>query len=123
AARRLRDLMLASGKLDQLIQNLTHAAQNTKDKQRSAALWIHVAELLADKKLDTAGGIAALLRITREQPNHQQALARLGDLYVRDGQWNLAVETLNKLLALQPGEAEVVRVHLILAAVYDERLK
>ncbi|HEY6723931.1 MAG TPA: tetratricopeptide repeat protein, partial [Polyangiaceae bacterium] len=123
AARRLRDLMLAGGKLDELIQNLTHAAQNTKDKQRSAALWIHVAELLADKKHDAAGGIAALTRITRDQPNHQQALGRLGDLYVRDGQWNLAVETLSKLLALQPGETEVVRIHLELAAVYDERLK
>ncbi|HEU5076405.1 MAG TPA: tetratricopeptide repeat protein, partial [Polyangiaceae bacterium] len=123
AARRLRDLMLAGGKLDELIQNLTHAAQNTKDKQRSAALWIHVAELLADKKHDTAGGIAALLRITREQPNHQQALGKLGDFYLRDQQWPLAVETLGKLLALQPGEAEVVRIHLALASVYDERLK
>ena len=60
-----------------LIQNLTHAAQSTKDKQRSAALWMHVAELLADKKHDTAGGIAALSRVTRPRYSRRRSRNKL----------------------------------------------
>ncbi len=122
AARRLRDLMLSGGKLEDLISDLTHAAQSTTDLERSASLWIHVSELMAERKHDLGGAISSLLRVTKQQPNHRAALSKLADLYARDKQWSQAADTLGKVLSLEPGPEQAVDVNQRLAQILDEHL-
>jgi tetratricopeptide (TPR) repeat protein len=122
AARRLRELMLVGGNIDDLISSLSHAAKSTKDSERSVALWIHVAELLAEQKHDLAAAIAALGRVTKQQPNHRVALNRLAELYARDRQWAQSAECLTKVISLSPGDTQLIETNLRLAEVLDERL-
>lgn len=122
AAQKLRELLLARKQIDRLLGSLTHAAQNAKNPEGRAAIWIQVAELLADKKNDVGAGLAALKRVQQQQPNHVQACLMLGDLYARDGQWQKALEQYETVLKQKPGPELVIEANLRLAPIADEQL-
>lgn len=122
AAGRLRELSLASGRLDELVATLTHAAQSATSPERSASLWIRVADLMSDKKGDLAAAITALNRVLQKLPNHKQTLMKLADLYARDKQWAQAVEHFKKVLALRPERETALSANLRVAQILDEHL-
>ena len=67
--------------------------------------------------------LASLQRALGNLPGHVAILTKLSELYVRDGQWNQAVDRLTQIVS-QAGAPEAARLdaHARLAAILDERL-
>jgi tetratricopeptide (TPR) repeat protein len=123
AAMKLRELLLARGDVERLLAALTRAAQHATAPESMAMLWVHVAELLADKKNDVPAGLVALKRVEQRLPNHVPMLLKSAELYVRDGQWTEAVGRLDRVLAEKPEPELRVEANLRRAAVLDAHLR
>ncbi|WP_434415255.1 tetratricopeptide repeat protein [Nannocystis pusilla] len=95
-------LMLEQG--TRLLEKLSQAAAAARGAERSAALWLRIAELYADELGNLAGGISVLRRVLRDRPRHVPMLLFLADLYNRNAQWGDAAEIYGEILqvASQP---------------------
>jgi cellulose synthase operon protein C len=120
ALERLTELRLQRQQVDTLVQELSSAAGQAKSKERSAALWIRVARILADIRKDVAGAIGALSRVTQSQPTNVEAWLEIGDLYVRDGQLQVAVERYRKVLDAQASPEQLTAARLAMGTLYVE---
>jgi tetratricopeptide (TPR) repeat protein len=122
AAERLRELLLVRGDVDRLLSGLTQAARTATQKERGAALWVNVAELLADKKQDVPAALVALRRVAEDMPGHVPMLMKLAELYAREGQWAEAVDRLKRVIAEKPAPDLLIEAHLRLSSILDEHL-
>ncbi|HEY5960025.1 MAG TPA: tetratricopeptide repeat protein, partial [Polyangiaceae bacterium] len=120
ALERLIELRLQHQQVDVLVQELSSAAGQVKTKERSAKLWIRVAHLLSDVKHDIASAIGALGRVTQSQPNNVEAWLETGDLFVRDGQLQAAVERYRKVLDVHPTPEQLLMARLAIGTLYVE---
>ncbi len=121
-ASELERLLLALDKVDRLFDILCQAAQWATDLERRAALWIRVANLLAEKKNDLPAGLSALHRVIDEQPGHVGALMQLGLFYSRDRQWAEAVDRFGQVLAQSPAKDVKIAAHSELARILQDHL-
>lgn len=122
AARVLHDLLSVRSEFEELCSILSTAAQAASTSDARAEHWIAVAKIYADELGDLPAAIAALGRLEKEGVKNLAGTLELGELYVRDRQWKLAVLKLNQALALGPKGAVLVSVHLRLAEIYHEHL-
>lgn len=120
ALERLTELRLAHHQVDTLVQELSNAAGQARSKERSTVLWIRVAHVLADIRHDVAGAIGALSRVTQSQPNNVEAWLEIGDLYVRDGQLQAAVERYRKVLEAHASPEQLMLARLAMGTLYVE---
>ncbi len=120
ALERLTELRLQHHQVDTLVQELSSAAGQAKSKERSAVLWIRVANILADIRHDVAGAIGALSRVTQAQPNNVEAWLEIGDLYVRDGQLQAAVERYRKVLDAHASPEQLMLARLAMGTLFVE---
>ncbi|HMA93064.1 MAG TPA: tetratricopeptide repeat protein [Polyangiaceae bacterium] len=120
ALERLTDLRLQQQQVDLLVEELANAAGQAKSKDRSATLWIRIAHVLADIKGDVAGAIGALSRVTQSQPNNVEAWLEIGDLYVRDGQLQAAVERYKKVLDAHATPEQLLQARLAIGTLFVE---
>lgn len=120
ALGRLTELRLQHQQVDVLVQELSNAAGQVKSKERSAVLWMQVAHILADVKQDVAGAIGALSRVTQSQPNNVEAWLEIGDLYVRDGQLQAAVERYRKVLEAHASPEQLLQARLAIGTLHVE---
>lgn len=120
ALERLTELRLQQHEVDTLVQELSNAAGQAKSKERAAVLWIRVAHVLADIRNDVAGAIGALSRVTQSQPNNVEAWLEIGDLYVRDGQLQAAVERYRKVLEAHASPEQLMLARLAMGTLYVE---
>jgi cellulose synthase operon protein C len=122
ALGRLCELRLQHRQIDRLVQELSNAAGQAKSRERAAVLWIRVAQILADIKRDVAGAIGALGRVAQSQPNNVGVWLELGDLYVRDGQLQAAVERYRKVIDPQaaPTAEQLLAARLAIGTLYVE---
>ena len=120
---RLRELLLAEGQVDRLLDALTKAAEVAKNAERRADLWVLVADLHATYKRDVAAGLAALKRVTRQQPSCVPALMKLAELYAGDLQWENAANTFGEVIAQNPPQAVMIDASLKLVPILDQHLK
>jgi tetratricopeptide (TPR) repeat protein len=117
---RLIELRLQHQQVDTLVQELSNAAGQVKTKERSARLWIRVAHILADVKHDVASAIGALGRVTQTQPNNVEAWLEMGDLFVRDGQLQAAVDRYRKVLDAHPTPEQTLVARLAMGTLFVE---
>lgn len=122
AAAELRRILLGRREVDRLFDTLCQAAQWAQDRERMAALWLDVSELLADHKHDVPAGIAALHRTLESLPGHVPTLMRLAELYSRDKQWAEAVDRLKQALSQSPSVEVEVLAHLMLSRILKDEL-
>ncbi len=122
AAEQLLRMTLVLGQPDRAIDALVQAAQHATLPPRIGALWAGVASVFADHKQDVPAALAALHRAVERLPGDVPTLLALSDLYVRDGQSAEAVDRLKQVLAQSPSRETMIRAHLALAAILDERL-
>ena len=122
AARSLRELMLMAGRIQELVDSLTHAAQSAQSKERSGVLWGQVADLQAEKLKDLPAAVATLHRVAKLMPSHQPTLMKLADLYAADSQWAPAVEVLRRALPVASKAQDQAAAQLRLAIILHERL-
>jgi tetratricopeptide (TPR) repeat protein len=122
AADRLVPLMIRLGQVSRLADLLSRAAGAARNPERTAALWLTVAELHADHLDNLPGAISSLNRVLKAAPNHIATLRNLASLYGRDNQWSEAVNLLSRVVQLAPDRGALRDAHLELAGIWDERL-
>ncbi|MDW8362028.1 MAG: tetratricopeptide repeat protein [Myxococcales bacterium] len=122
AATLLDELLSATGSWDRLADRLARAAASATTTERSAALWLRVAEIQAGPLGNVPAAIASLHRLVRAVPHHVPALARLAELYVQDGQWNEAASLLGRVVQLSQDRGTLRDAHLRLASIWEQRL-
>lgn len=122
AAARLGELLDANGQGERLLSVLTQAAGSAKKPPRTAALWIQIAELQANRRGDLPAALAALSRAEKLAPADVSTLMKLAEFHARDGQWELSAERLRQALAAQPERELSELANLRLAAILDEHL-
>jgi cellulose synthase operon protein C len=122
AAGKLFELLVARGAVDDLISQLTNAANSASVPSRIAALWSMVSDLYAARKNDVPAALAALHRAQSLAPGHAGTLIKLAELYSADRQWAEAVDRLKQALAHATSDEMRVDVQLRLAAILQDEL-
>lgn len=120
ALERLSELRLHQNQVDLLVQELANAAGQAKSKDRGSVLWIRIAHILADIKVDVAGAIGALSRVTQTQPGNVEVWLEIGDLYVRDGQLQAAVDSYKKVLDAHAKPEQLLQARLAMGTLFVE---
>lgn len=120
ALERLSELRLHQNQVDLLVQELAAAAGQAKSKERGSVLWIRIAHILADIKGDVAGAIGALTRVTQSQPNNVEVWLEVGDLYVRDGQLQAAVDSYKRVLDAHAKPEQLLQARLAMGTLFVE---
>ena len=122
AARALSDLLREDGQIDRLITLLSRAAGAAQDGSRVSSLWRVVARLYADEKRDIGAALAALDRLLEMHPNDPSTLRLLGDMYVRNRQWNEAAVAYQRAIGQNPRPEQRLLIELALGRLYAKQL-
>jgi len=122
AATSLVTLLGAEGQFEQLIQILTHSAQNALLPERRAELRIEIAKIQVQELHDPGAAIASAQRAVKERPNYPRGLLTLANLYSGVRQWREAVRWLRAALEANPPAALGVWARLELARILTDNL-
>ncbi|HVZ36743.1 MAG TPA: tetratricopeptide repeat protein, partial [Polyangiaceae bacterium] len=122
AAGSLVTMLGAEGQFEQLIQILTHAAQNALQPERRADLRIDIAKVQVQDLHDPGAAIASAQRAVKERPNYPRALLTLANLYSGVRQWREAVRWLRQALESNPPAALANWAKLELARILTDNL-
>ncbi len=122
AANSLVTLLSADGLFEQLIQILTHAAQNALLPERRAELRIEIAKIQVQELHDPGAAIASAQRAVKERPNYPRGLLTLANLYSGVRQWREAVRWLRQALEASPPPALATWARLELARILTDNL-
>lgn len=121
-AAALFELLSARKQYDELLKVLTAAAQACTEPEPMAEHWICVAKILADQQEDVPAAIAALRRLEAAHIKNLPATLELAELYLRDRQYQHAVEQLTLAQARGPSPSQAMSIHLRLAEIFHEKL-
>ncbi|MBZ5713112.1 tetratricopeptide repeat protein [Nannocystis pusilla] len=113
-------LMLEQG--TRLLEKLSQAAAAARGAERSAALWLRIAELYADELGNLAGGISVLRRVLRDRPRHVPMLLFLADLYNRNAQWGDAAEIYGEILQVASSPEALFTANRNLAGLLSDHI-
>jgi len=122
AGTSLVTLLGAEGQFEQLIQILTHAAQNALQPERRAELRIEIAKIQVQELHDPGAAIASAQRAVKERPNYPRGLLTLANLYAGVRQWREAVRWLRQALEANPPAALAIWARLELARILTDNL-
>ena len=122
AATSLVTLLGAEGQFEQLIQILTHSAQNALQPERRAELRIEIAKIQVQELHDPGAAIASAQRAVKERPNYPRGLLTLANLYTGVRQWREAVRWLRAALEANPTPALATWARLELARILTDNL-
>jgi tetratricopeptide (TPR) repeat protein len=122
AANNLVTLLSGERQFEQLLQILTHAAQNALHPDRRADLRIDMAKIQVQELHDSGAAIASAQRAVKERPNYPRALLTLANLYAGVRQWREAVRWLRQALDAEPPAALTVWAKLELARILTDNL-
>lgn len=122
AAASLVTLLGAEGQFEQLLQILTHAAQNALHPDRRADLRIDIAKIQVQELHDPGAAIASAQRAVKERPDYPRALLTLANLYSGARQWREAVRWLRQALDAGPPAALATWAKLELARILTDNL-
>ena len=122
AARELHGLLTQSGEHDRLVTALSSAAQRAQSIEARTSHWIAVARTHAHDRQDLPAALTALLRVEKAEPEHAPTLLELGELYMKDRQFEQAAARFEKAARGQLKPAQGLGLRLRLAALYQEHL-
>lgn len=121
AAAGLRATLSRPDQAPRLIELLSRAAAAAEQPERMLELHLAVAALQAQWREDMAAAVAATRRALAIDPENVRALQALADFLTRNGQWDEAVATLDRLVPKCEGE-DLVQAHLKIATLAEHRL-
>ncbi len=122
AAKAIYDLLGGQGKYVELSAILREAAESCRSPKVAVEHWISVARIAADKRDDLAEAISVLGRLEKTKSGNLHSSLALGDLLIRDRQWEKAVVQLQKSMSLGPDQPTLIALKLQLAEVYQNHL-
>ena len=93
------------------------------DEEERAQLWDAMGDILRDKLNDSAEAVACYTKALAVQPDRRQTLYKMLDHYSHGKQWAKAVETLEKVSALETEPAIRARARYTLAAICRDEIK
>ncbi len=118
----LMGMMMRIDRVPRLIDLLTHAAHTAKDRGRVMILHLCTAQLQADVLEDLPAAVAATQRALAARPDYVPALMTLAIYLERNGQWNEAVDTLERTIAKARDPRQEIEAHLRLARIAEKHL-
>jgi tetratricopeptide (TPR) repeat protein len=122
AAEALSRTLLASGRVERLVDVLSKAAGAARDPERQAELWLAVAQVHEKRPHGAGAAVAALRRALKVIPDGVKANRALVRIYRANAQWSEAATALETLISLEITAAERADILLELAVLWDERL-
>ncbi|MEK6607086.1 MAG: tetratricopeptide repeat protein [Myxococcota bacterium] len=113
AAERLLGLYERTEKWFELCEALERRAEELGDGGDVRALdaWVRVAALRQERLEDVDGAAKALERVLAMNPDHPGALAGLGTIHERNGDWDKCIDVLGRALGLARSPAEAAEIH------------
>jgi len=93
------------------------------DEDERAQLWDAMGDILRDKLNDSAEAVACYTKALAVQPDRRPTLYKMLDHYSQGKQWGKAVETLERVSALETEPGIRARARYTLAAIYRDEMK
>ncbi len=123
AARNLETLYRREGAWEKLIAVLQHHASLTQDRRELVSLTVQVGDVWS-KELGRADRAEAMYAGALQQdPDSREAISALARLYEKSGNWNLAVEMLQREVKLAQGGEAVVDLQSRIGRIQEEMLQ
>ncbi len=110
------------GQRDRLLRSLRRAFERAQSASAICHVGAEVARVAAGNPADRPIAIEALRRVLTHQPRHGPTLRALADLYVAQGAWGEAVETLETLATSAPEPQARLGADFELAEMYAREL-
>jgi tetratricopeptide (TPR) repeat protein len=92
SANVLSELLIASGHVSRLLDQLIKAFSRTTRPDRIAGLGLHVARLQAELFESVPAALQTLEKVLRASPNDLEATKKMAELYAKNRQWEQSAE-------------------------------
>ena len=118
----LERLYRQEGQWEKLISVTTHHLSFATDRKEQILLLVSIGEVFW-RELQRVDRAEATFRQALEvDPESREAVAALGSLYERSGNWNLALEMLRKEARLAAASPDAVELHFRMGRIHEEML-
>jgi tetratricopeptide (TPR) repeat protein len=123
AVKNLETLYRREAEWERLIAVLQHHATLTQDRREQVSLEVQIGEVLW-KELSRVDRAEAMFSHALEtDPESVEAVSALARLYERSGNWNLAIEMLQREAKLPAAGAAAVEIQARIGKIQDEMLQ
>ncbi|MBT8454028.1 MAG: tetratricopeptide repeat protein [Deltaproteobacteria bacterium] len=118
----LSELYEGAGRWNELIQILDRQAEVASDTDDKVALYVRIAGLWLERFGNLKQATQPLERVLRLQPDHQEALAQLKDIYTKKRNWEALVAILGREADLADDPSTRLDKKVEMAQLCTERL-
>jgi tetratricopeptide (TPR) repeat protein len=122
AVKSLERLYRQEGMWDRLIIVTQHHLSLVSDPRERVALLLAVGEVFWKELQRADRAEAAFLEALEVDPESRDAVAALGRLYERSGNWNLALEMLRREARLAAASPDAVDLHFRMGRIHEDML-
>ena len=123
AVKNLEPLYRREGQAEKLIAVLQHHATLTQDRREQVSLEVQIGEVWWKDLARVDRAEAMFSHALQIDPESLEAISALGRLYERSGNWNLAIEMLQREAKLGGKGADVVEVQARIGRIEEEMLQ
>ena len=123
AIRTLERLYRDQGLFDRLLIVLDHHLKLLTDKKEQVALMVVIGEVWWKEMSRVDRAEAIFTQAIALDPESRQAVAALGRLYERSGNWNLALEMLQREARIAGASRDAVDIYVRLGAIQQDMLQ
>ncbi|MGZ6098084.1 MAG: tetratricopeptide repeat protein, partial [Myxococcaceae bacterium] len=122
AVKSLERLYRQEGQWEKLISITQHHVTLTQDKREVVSLKIAIGEVWWKEMQRVDRAEAIFTEALDADPESREAVGALGRLYERSGNWNLALEMLNREARLAAASKDAVDIHARMGKIQEEML-
>jgi tetratricopeptide (TPR) repeat protein len=123
AVKNLEALYRRECQWEKLIAVLTHHCGLTQDRRELVSLEVQVGEVWWKELARVDRAEAMFSHALQIEPESREAVSALARLYERSGNWNLALEMLQREAKLAATPADVVAIHARIGRIQEEMLQ
>jgi len=122
SAKSLERLYRQEGQWEKLISVLSHHLTLTADRREQILLLVAIGEVFWSQLQRVDRAEETFRQALEVDPESREAVAALGSLYERSGNWNLALDMLRKEARLAAASPDAVDLHFRMGRIHEEML-
>jgi tetratricopeptide (TPR) repeat protein len=119
----LADLYTMDGQWAEAANALIRLARQEKDQQALCAIFLRLGRIYQDETPDLARAIASFKKVVALDSDNLEAYERLSRIYLKDLDYDKALEAASELLERQGNPEERVATLLMIAKIHEDGLK
>ncbi len=122
AIKALERLYREQGLFDRLLTVMAHHLDLLTDRKEQVALMVSIGDVWWKEMSRVDRAEATFTRAIQLDPESRQAVAALGRLYERSGNWNLALEMLQREGRIAGASPDAVEIYVRIGAIDEDML-